>query len=163
MNKHIKYFSYVVRHKWYVLHECVKKGIPIQGILHDLSKLLPDEWFPYVNYFHGPKKQEKTPKVGYMKRATSGDREFDEAWLRHIHRNPHHWQHYTLAETNGSIKIFEMPIKYRKEMIADWKGAGKAQGHGDDVKEWYAANKHKILLGKKTKAWVEKRLGVENE
>lgn len=160
MIKHFKYLSYVVRHKWYVLQECHSRGILLQGLIHDWSKFLPDEWFPYAEHFHGKKPpKEIKSKNGYLKPASTGDKAFDEAWLRHIHRNPHHWQHYILAATLGSIKVFEMPLHYRKEMLADWVGANKAQGGTGDIRKWYIEHKGKLMLGEETKKWIEERLG----
>lgn len=57
--KHWKYLKYVVRHKWYVFLACRQLGVPLwQSIIHDWTKFLPREWFPYVRYFYG------MPKVG---------------------------------------------------------------------------------------------------
>ena len=73
MKKYLKYFNYVIKHKWFVFLECWKAGIIWQGIVHDLSKLLPSEFFPYSIYFYGNSKNDK---------------EFDNAWLLHQKRNP---------------------------------------------------------------------------
>jgi hypothetical protein len=62
MGKFFKYLKYVIRHKWYVFLECCNLGIPFRGIFHDLSKFLPDEFFPYMNHFYGYKNQ-----AGYIK------------------------------------------------------------------------------------------------
>jgi hypothetical protein len=143
--KHLKYLSYVLRHKWYVFVECCKMGIPLRGLLHDISKFLPSEWFPYANYFYGKKHRP--------------DPAFDFAWLLHQKRNPHHWQWWILQEDEGDVKIFPMPDKYRKEMLADWRGAGKALGK-PDTKAWYLANKDRMILHPETRAWIEEQLGV---
>ncbi|MEW6726891.1 MAG: DUF5662 family protein [Bacillota bacterium] len=55
--------------------------------------------------------------------------------------------------------MLPMPDRYRKEMLADWHGAGKAQGK-PDTKAWYLANKDKMLLHPETRDWVEAQLGV---
>ena len=54
MRAHWSYLKYVLRHKWYVLIECVRLGIIWQGLWHDWHKFLPSEWFPYARYFHNP-------------------------------------------------------------------------------------------------------------
>lgn len=168
--KHLKYASYVLRHKWFVFLECYKMGIPWQGITHDLSKLWPDEWWAYTNHFYGKDSHHGASHAatGYYKdeptsvhlNATSrtGNDPFDAAWLAHQRRNPHHWQHWVLREDNGHTKILCMPVRYRKEMLADWIGAGKAQGYGDNTKTWYTANKHKMHLHVLVKLWVERQL-----
>jgi hypothetical protein len=59
MKPHWQYLRYVLRHKWYVFLACRQLGVPlIQSVIHDWSKFLPCEWFPYVRYFYG------LPKVG---------------------------------------------------------------------------------------------------
>jgi len=131
-------------------------GIIWQGVVHDLSKLLPSEFIPYANYFYGNKKQ-KRDKTGYYKPTDAGGKEFDFAWLLHQKRNKHHWQWWILPEDEGGIKVLDMPLKYRKEMICDWRGAGKAQGYGDNTKEWYTVNKNKMRLHKNTRNWIERK------
>jgi len=141
--KHLKYASYVFRHKWFVFQEARKLGVTRQGITHDLSKFLPDEWFPYVETFYGDGRKPKEA----VKAA------FNMAWLRHIHRNPHHWQHFLLQEDEGDALTLDMPEAYIREMVADWKGAGKAQGHGDDVRDWFDKNHHKHRMSHRTR-WI---------
>ena len=65
---------------------------------------------------------------------------------------------------SGGLKVFEMPMPVRKEMLADWMGAGKAQGKVNQPAEcasWYRANKDKMVLGPETRKWIEQRLGVD--
>lgn len=149
MNKHIKYLQYIFRHKWYVFLECCKCGLIWQGIIHDWSKFLLDEWIPYANYFYGGdtrKDRFYTP--------SQGTSEFNYAWLKHQHRNPHHWQHWVLQEDDGGKFAMEMPSKYALEMVCDWRGAGKAQGHNDTL-DWYMRNKNKMILNEFTRNYVE--------
>lgn len=153
--KHLKYLCYVLRHKWYVFIECCKLGIPVRGLVHDLSKFRPSEWFPYANYFHKPKQRDET---GYYKPYDTGDKAFDYAWLLHQKRNKHHWQWWILPNDDGGVEILPMPDEYRKEMLADWRGAGRAQGYGDNTKEWYKVNRNKMQLHPETRAWIEKHL-----
>lgn len=158
---YIAYTKYVVRHKWYVFLECCKLGIPLRGILHDLSKFLPSEFFPYAIYFNGKeqKGENSFAKAGYKKPKNTSD-DFDLAWLLHQKRNKHHWQWWVLLEDEGSPDALEMPLKYAKEMIADWKGAGRAQGNPDNCKTWYLKNRNKMTLAAYTRFWVETTLGV---
>ena len=151
--KHLKYMSYILRHKWYVFVECCKLGIPWRGLVHDLSKLLPSEWAPYVAKFYGPK---LPPEEAYL--VCMG---FDLAWLHHQHRNPHHWQHWILLEDSGESKIMEMPEVYVREMVADWRGAGMAIHGTSDKQElvkWYAMTKPSRRLHPNTLRRVEELL-----
>jgi hypothetical protein len=54
--------------------------------------------------------------------------------------------------------IREMPLRYRLEMLADWIGAGAAQGTPDTL-GWYASRGKNHPFGPETRAWVEQRLG----
>lgn len=163
--KHWKYLSYVVRHKWFVLVEAYRFGILWRGLVHDLSKFHPSEWFPYADYFYGdyPMAQETRCWIGYTgKTQESVNRDFDFAWLLHQKRNPHHWQYWVLPEDNGGTTVLEMPLDYVYEMVADWKGAGRALGKTapDECRKWYLANKHKMQLHAHTRLLVEILLGV---
>jgi len=169
-----KYLWYVIRHKWFVLLECCKFGIPWLGIVHDLSKLLPGEFGPYAKHFYGPNSHHKdgghAPKgiktgrdeTGYYKAGDTGDLAFDFAWLLHQKRNRHHWQWWVLPEDDGGTKLFDIPIRYRREMLADWRGAGRAQGTPDTY-AWYAKNKNKMKLNSDTRDWIEAQLAGQNQ
>lgn len=157
--KYWKYLSYIVRHKWFVFIEACKLGIPLLGLFHDLSKFSPDEWMPYMNYFYG-KKPVQRDKTGYYKPTETEDKAFDFAWLLHQKRNKHHWQWWVLPKDDGGLVIMPMEDKYRREMLADWKGAGKAQGYGDNTVEWYKKNKDKMQLHSETRVWIERQLGL---
>jgi len=158
-----KYLWYLIRHKWYVMIECFKLGQYWRGITHDLSKLRPSEFIPYMRYFYGNYPSFEIIKrhpefTGYLTKEQV-ERDFDEAWLKHIHRNPHHWQHWILREDSGKIKVLNMPEKYILEMIADWHGAGMAITGKKNTKEWYLKNRDKMQLSPFTKESVEIMLG----
>lgn len=104
MRAHWLYLKYVARHKWYVLLAGRKTGAPLWRLLiHDASKFLPCEWFPYVRKFYGSppslnpaywSPQAREDDAALWKAAVQI--EFDRAWLHHQHANPHHWQHWCL-------------------------------------------------------------------
>ena len=147
--KYIRYLWYLIRHKWFVFLECHKNGLTWLGIIHDCSKLLPSEFFPYAEHFHGKKAHGiKTGRdsTGYYKPTDTGDPAFDFAWMLHLKRNKHHWQWWILPEDYGGVKVLQISDKYRNEMICDWKGASKAQGHGGDIIDWWAANREKMVF-----------------
>ena len=160
MRAHLAYIWYVVRHKWFVFVECCKLGIPWLGIIHDWSKFRPGELIPYVHYFYEPNGTliPRRDETGYYKPSDTGDEAFDWAWLLHQKRNKHHWQWYCLPEDEGGMKVLPMPDKYRKEMLADWRGAGHAQGT-PNVLAWYQKHKDKMRLHPETRRWLEYQLG----
>lgn len=157
---HCKYWWYVVRHRWFVFLECCKLGIPWRGLVHDLSKFLPSEWFAYVDFFHGKgRKKAIRDSTGYYKPTDTGHAGFDFAWLLHQKRNQHHWQWFVLPEDEGGLKVLEMSKGARKEMLADWYGAGRAQGT-PDTRAWYRRHWYKLQLHPDTRAWVDRQLGM---
>ena len=180
VSKHFRYLRYVLRHKWYVLQECWRFGIRWRGLVHDLSKFSPAEWGPYADYFYGGDWPPYSETPGEWKRQL-GDkwtkewvqRRFDRAWLHHIHRNPHHWQHWVLREDSGATKVLDMPYACILEMIADWFGAGRAINgppeddnplmRYDELRAWYLANRDKMQLGDWTRNHVEHLIGVPDE
>jgi hypothetical protein len=154
MNKHIKYLRYLLKHKWHVGKYCFQYGLYWQGIIHDFSKFFPSEWTGYVEYFFGERGL-------YGDRSEKTERDFEYAWNHHQKYNPHHWEYWLLGDYSGtSQKALEMPVKYAKEMIADWKGASVAKlGHAN-ILSWYNNRKHLIELHSNTRKFVEKELGL---
>lgn len=157
MKKHLRYLGYVLRHKWFVFVECCRLGIPWRGLVHDLSRFFPSEWFPYAEHFYGRRARVWRDETGYYRPTDTGDSAFDFAWFLHQKRNKHHWQWWVLPANGEGVKALEMPLAYRKEMLADWRGAGRAQGT-PDVRAWYRANRERMLLHPEVRAWVERML-----
>lgn len=160
MRRHIEYAKYVLRHKWFVMLACFSYGIIWRGLVHDFSKFLPSEWFPYARFFHEPDGTKKTrrDKTGYYKPTDTGDVEFDFAWLLHQKRNKHHWQWWTVPQEDGTTRVFPMPEKYVREMFCDWIGAGRAQGVTEwwNPRPWFDINRHKMQLHPETIAALER-------
>jgi hypothetical protein len=157
MKKYFRYLRYVLKHKIWVAYYCFKQKLFWRGIVHDLSKFFLSEFIPYANHFYGSKDGIKKgrDKTGYYKSTDTGDREFDFAWLLHQKRNDHHWQWWILPEDEGGFKTMPMSIPAIKEMVCDWRGAGRAQGYGDNTIEWYEKNKDKMIFHPKTKKYLE--------
>jgi hypothetical protein len=158
--RHLKYLKYVLRHKWFVMVECFRHGLYYRGIKHDISKFFPSEWIPYTNFFYGKSGssiKSKRDSTGYYKPTDTGDKAFDFAWFIHQKRNDHHWQWWVLLEDGGGFKILEMSVNAVFEMLCDWCGASKAQGHGgwEGVFAWYEANAHKMRLHPASRDLVE--------
>lgn len=160
------YLSYVIRHKRFVYSEGRKLGVGRWRLLvHDLSKLLPCEFIPYMRYFYGgpyPSIIEFSGDVRNMYLSAGCYREavkagFDAAWLHHQHANKHHWQSWILREDNGDTKALPMPWPYWLEMVADWKGAGLAVGKPDTA-GWYRRQQGRQLLHPDTREKVEREM-----
>jgi len=149
MKKHFKYLAYVARHKMYVFVECVKRGHPWLGLIHDWSKLRWSEFQPYANHFYGPDAE------AYSKREKD-DEAFDQAWLYHQNRNRHHWQYWLSINRKKETTVTEMPIKYTEEMLADWIGAARAKGQGGTYTPvWYRRYCDSMILTDTTRDYIE--------
>ena len=112
---------------------------------HDRSKNENDEYEAYDAYFYGGNRSFKVVQ------------DFRYAWLNHIHRNPHHWQHWILncdEKDEGEI-ILDMPYNYIVEMICDWWSFCWNSGDLYEIFNWYNEHKNYIKLSDKTRKTVE--------
>lgn len=113
----IKHFLTITRHHNTVCIHCFKAGIPLQGLLHDLSKYSPKEFFAGAKYFQG----NRSPNE--KEREIFG---FSKAWMHHKGRNLHHFEYWN--DVNPKTKTYEpvkMPMKFVKEMFCDRVAASK--------------------------------------
>lgn len=146
-----QYLWYILKHKYYVFYyglEFYPYCSIWQLLVHDLSKFLPSEFFPYLNWFY--KKEQTVPFSKFLDRK---DR-FNAAWLKHIHRNPHHWQYWILQQDNGKFLALQIPPRYLFEMLVDWMAMAKTFGN-PSVSWWYEKNRMNIQLHDETRKQVE--------
>lgn len=147
VGKYLKYFLYILKHKWHVCLRCFARGLIWQGLVHDLSKFLPSEFIPYANYYYGCAKDRQAWEV-----------RFHAAWLRHIHRNRHHWQHWMLVTDQMGASMLEMPLRYTREMICDWDGVCRHMDNGISVQDWYRTNACNMRLHLRTAKFIREDL-----
>ena len=161
MRRHLMYGWYVLRHKWFVFLACLQYGLIWRGIVHDLSKFSPREWFPYACYFYAPDgtgRFTEKARTGYAHVFDNDDTAFNHAWNHHQKRNPHHWQYYVLNLDDGGVQVLKMPDADMKEMLCDWRGTGRTQGK-PKTWEWYAVQPDwSNRLHPETRAWIEAQL-----
>ena len=112
---------------------------------HDKSKNESDEYDAYDAYFYG------------RNRSFQVVQDFNYAWLNHIHRNPHHWQHWILLndEPNEGEIILDIPYHYILEMICDFWAFSWAKGDLTEIFNWYDQHKSYMKLSEKTRKTVE--------
>ena len=106
---------------------------------------MPDEYNAYDKYFYGG-----NCSFGVVQA-------FNYAWLLHIHRNPHHWQHWVLINDNpkeGEV-IMDMQYNYVIEMICDWWSFSWKTGNLYEIFTWYDDRKDYIKLSTNTRIVVE--------
>lgn len=113
----IKHFLTITHHRHKVIANCFRAGIPLRGLLHDLSKYSPTEFIPGAKYYQG----HRSPNEG--EREAYG---YSKAWLHHKGRNRHHFEYWT--DYDPVTKKFcgvKMPRKYLIEMFCDRVAASK--------------------------------------
>lgn len=112
---------------------------------HDASKYDKEEYEAYDAYFYGGNQSYQVVE------------DFKYAWLRHIHKNPHHWQHWILNndDPNEGEVILDMPDCYIIEMICDWWAFSWKKGKLDEIFAWYDEHKDYISLSTYTRGKVE--------
>ncbi len=107
LSNFFKHLGLVTRHKWRVLINCAKCGLIWRGIVHDLSKFSPTEFFESVKYYQG----SRSP-IGVCRREVG----YSLAWLHHKGRNKHHIEYWTDSECAEQPL---MPYKYAVECVCD--------------------------------------------
>lgn len=144
----IKHFITITKHKFVVFKLCIKAGIPVQGIMHDLSKYTPVEFFESAKYYDGT----KSPIV--FARQDIG---YSKAWLHHKGRNKHHYEYWYDNKAPNPMPI--IPYKYAVEMVCDTLAAGIVY-NGKKWKtntqlEYWNRTKDRELLNEKIKQFLE--------
>ena len=114
MNNLFKHLKMIRTHRKHVRKACFKMGIPLQGLLHDLSKYSLAE-LKIAKYYTG------TLSPHDQARSILG---YSPSWCHHRNRNKHHSEYWVDSfEKQNAVK---MPYKYVIEMFCDFIAAGKA-------------------------------------
>lgn len=111
-----KHLKKILIHKYWVGLYCFKCGLYWRGLVHDLSKFSPIEFFESVKYYQG----NSSPI-----NAAKKDKGYSLAWQHHKGRNKHHYEYWTDNYDDGTTCI-EMPFIYAVEMLCDYLGAARA-------------------------------------
>lgn len=153
----VKHFRTITRHKNMVMRDCFKVGLIKQGLLHDLSKYSPTEFFVGCKYYKGymsPNNMEREEK-GYS-----------SAWLHHKGRNKHHLE-YWIDYAGSEISVGEhkgmtgmkMPIPYVCEMLIDRVCASKNYQKEKYTKasayEYYCKGRDHYMMHEDTRSLLE--------
>jgi len=157
MRRYWAYLKALLRHKYYVYVEGRKLGLGVvRCLIHDWDKFGPQMFVAYAAAFYavdGSKQYAPTEA-------------FDRTWNRHQKVSKHHWQAWVLMEDSGAVKVLKMPHLDMVEMLADWRGAGRAYAkpgqtwNPSETAEWYEKTKHARKLHPETQAWIEAQLGI---
>ena len=132
------YFKYIVEHKKNVGIECLKMGLFIHAITHDLSKFRPSEFVPYAKFFYSKN------RANNYKQSDEDDPNFQKGWNHHQKRNRHHWNYWVSVTRQDEVIPVEMPMKYVRQMVADWNGMSRK--FGGTTEGYYNKNKDSMIL-----------------
>ena len=111
---------------------------------HDYSKNDQDEYDAYDRYFYGG---NRSYEVVYN---------FNLAWLKHIHKNPHHWQYWILTHDDPiADTLIDIPHNYIIEMICDWWSFSWKTENLEEIFSWYDKHEKYMRLSDKTRKTVE--------
>ena len=111
--KHLKVIS---KHKWAVMKGCFRVGLYKQGLLHDLSKYGPAEFWIGARYFQGT----RSPNV-----AEREEKGYSSAWLHHKGRNKHHYEYWVEFSGKKGLILAKIPTRYVVEAFIDRVAASK--------------------------------------
>lgn len=121
----IGHFMVITKHRWVVFKLCCKVGQPWRGLVHDLSKYSPTEFWEGVRYFNG----KHSPITDCKK-----DKGYSQAWLHHKGRNKHHTDYW--VDLSAPDKTPIIPYPYVAEMLCDKLAAGIIYKGKDWTKEY---------------------------
>ncbi len=158
------HFKTITFHKLMVMKYCFRIGLYKQGILHDMSKYSPSEFFKGVKYYQG------TRSPNNAEREATG---LSTAWIHHKGRNKHHFE-YWIDYGVGAERVLAgmpMPRKYIAEMVMDRISACRTynpETYTDTAPwEYYARSKERIwFIHEDTREQLEyllKMLAVKGE
>lgn len=112
-----QHFCTITKHHHVVFVHCCKAGIPWRGLLHDLSKYSPTEFWEGARYYQ----KVRSPNVGA--RMANG---YSKAWMHHKGRNRHHFEYWTDYNPQyHKMMPVKMPLKFVAEMFCDRVAASK--------------------------------------
>ena len=131
------------------MYYCFKCGLYYQGIVHDLSKFSPTEFWESVKYYQG-----NYSPIDACKKING----YSMAWFHHRGRNKHHWEYWVDNFDRGMTAV-KMPYKYVLEMVCDFLGAGRAyygkQFTIEKEYKWWQNKKRHVVMHPTTYALVD--------
>lgn len=128
---------------------CFKMGIPIRGLLHDLSKYTWKELSIYKFY-------EGTRSPHEVARKELG---YSPSWMAHKAKNKHHWEYWTDNNSDAEFKPVKIPYDYVIESFCDIVGASKAYNKENFKthmpRDYFVNQKDKRLYHQRTKELLQ--------
>lgn len=117
---------------------------------HDDSKFDVVEFEPYRKYFY--------PTI-YDTDKEQIQKDYDEAWVHHYTKNPHHWEYWCNYDQNkerNSLQFIRQA--YHVEMMCDWMAMSTFTNN--TVPDWYNDNQDKIVMCDEDKQFIEMLMDI---
>ena len=142
-----------------VIKHCFKAGIPVRGLMHDLSKYSFAELSEGIRYYEGTRSPNEAA------RETNG---YSKAWMHHKGRNKHHFEYWVdLNTVSKSYEPVPMPLRYITEMFCDRVAACKiyqGKNYTDSAAlEYYLRGNARAKMHEKTADQLEEWLRMLSE
>ena len=155
----IKHFRTITEHRNMVMRYCFKVGLYRQGLLHDLSKYGPTEFWRGAKFYQG----DRSPND--EERRQTG---ITLAWIHHKGRNKHHLEYWTdyRLQPDGSVRYegCPMPIRYIAESFCDRIAASRIylkDKYTDDAPyQYFTRSKKRVLMHADSMRELERMLEV---
>lgn len=155
----IQHFKTITEHRNLVCRYCFRLGLVRQGLVHDLSKYSPVEFWRGARYYQG------TRSPNDEERKQTG---LSLAWLHHKGRNKHHFEYWVdwTVMPDGTVRFIgnPMPIRYVAEMFCDRVAASRVymKEKYTDASAWeyFDRNRPEETMHPDTMAELEKMLLV---
>ena len=149
----IKHLQLITKHKCYVAEYCFKTGLYWRGLVHDLSKYSPTEFWESIHYYKG-----SSSPINECKKIKG----WSNAWMHHKGRNPHHYEYWIDKLDDGGVPL-QMPFPYALELICDYLAAGRAYADGankeftykGEYDWWIEKSSHPLAMNMQTKLFIE--------
>lgn len=150
----VKHFKTITRHRHEVMKNCFRAGIPLQGLLHDLSKYSYEEFSLGVKYYQGTRSPHEGERDSYG---------YSLAWMHHKGRNKHHFEYWTDYDpVTRVMSPVKMPLRYVKEMFCDRVAASKIYMKDDyndgSALAYFMRGKNTRMIHPETSELIEKLL-----
>ena len=146
-----QHFKTITYHRYLVCCGCFRVGLYWQGLVHDLSKYAPTEFFVGAKYYQG------TRSPNGAEREEKG---YSESWMHHKGRNKHHYEYWTdMSLETREYEPVIMPRKYLVEMVMDRRAAcmvyqGEKYAPGAEL-TYLLSSREKDLMHPETRKQLE--------
>lgn len=153
-----KHLHVVNSHRWKVFLFSCKVGIPLQGLVHDMSK------YSYLEFSISQKYYQGTSSPIFEERKHNNS--YSEVAVHHQNNNKHHYE-YWIDVYKGEILIKNMPFKYALEMVIDMISASMTYQKKNFVRgyvlDYFNERKDKYLMHPGTKDFITYTLNLYKE